>query len=115
MTPEQKRAFHDRNRETYQKRDRKRRALELSCEIIVPYSRKEIIKRDGSDCYLCGKTLTLDKITLDHVLPLTRNGNDKPENIKIACKSCNSSKSNKTLTEYKKYRGDYKRFKIINQ
>ena len=84
----------------------KRRALKLNC-LSFPYTKAEIIKRDGLNCYLCGKLLHENEVTLDHVLPLSRAGQDKPENIKISCRSCNSSKKDKTLTEFKKYRGEY--------
>jgi len=108
LSPEKKLANYQKNRETYRKRDCRRRALKLNCQIIVPYTKTEIIKKDGLICYLCGKTLLTNEVSLDHVLPLSRGENDKPENIKIACKSCNSSKGAKTLTEFKKWRGDYR-------
>jgi len=98
------------NKEQCRERGTKRRALKLSCEIIVPYKKADIVKRDGEKCYLCGKTPKV--IHLDHILPISRGGSDKPENIKIACKKCNLSKQNKFLTEFKKWRGDYQRFQV---
>ncbi|HEX8637935.1 MAG TPA: HNH endonuclease [Pyrinomonadaceae bacterium] len=73
----------------------------------MPFKKADIIKRDGLNCYLCGKLLTYATATIEHVIPLFRGGDHKPENAKIACQSCNSKKGTKTLTEYKKYRGDY--------
>jgi 5-methylcytosine-specific restriction endonuclease McrA len=109
--PEKKLAEYRKNRERYRKRDSRRRAALLGCQIIVPYTKPEIIKRDGLLCYLCGNLLTEKQATLEHVQPITRGGNDKPENIKIACKSCNSSKRDKTLAEFKKWRGDYDKYR----
>lgn len=84
-----------------------RRARKKGASVIVSFSKADIIKRDGLNCYLCEKLLTEKTATIDHVLPLARGGCHKPENAKIACKKCNFSKHSKTLTEYKKYRGDY--------
>lgn len=39
------------------------------------------------------------KLCRDHVLPLARGGSDDIENIVPACRSCNSSKNAKTLTQ----------------
>lgn len=84
-----------------------RRARIKGATIIVSFTKADIVKRDGLTCYLCGKLLTINQATIDHVLPLVRGGCHKPENAKIACQKCNFSKHSKTLTEYKKYRGDY--------
>lgn len=39
--------------------------------------------------------------TRDHVLPRSRGGSNKPENIVLACHSCNSQKRAKTADEYR--------------
>lgn len=77
----------------------------------TPVSLEALIKRDGENCYLCGELLKVEDMTLEHLIPISRNGLHKMENIKIACKSCNSSKRDKCVTEFKKWRGDYDRFK----
>lgn len=89
-------------------------ARKKGSKILVSFTKKDIIKRDGLYCYLCKKLLTEKEATLDHIIPLARGGDHKPENIKVACLSCNSSKNKKTLTEYKKWRGDYDRFRAVN-
>jgi 5-methylcytosine-specific restriction endonuclease McrA len=48
-----------------------------------------IHKRDGSYCRICGSTKNL---TIDHIIPLAKNGSDDPSNLQILCKSCNSRK-----------------------
>lgn len=86
---------------------RKRNAL-----IIISFTKADIIRRDGLSCYLCDKKLTEKSAIVEHLIPLSRGGNHKPENVKISCAKCNNMKHNKTVTEYKKSRGDYDRFKI---
>jgi 5-methylcytosine-specific restriction endonuclease McrA len=58
-----------------------------------------IIERDGSACYLCHKELSEYEITLDHVIPLCRGGTHTADNLKVACRSCNSRKGRKLLSE----------------
>lgn len=73
------------------------RARTLNCPVIIPFTRMEIIKRDGLSCYLCGKILTYETATIDHVIPLSKGGFHCPNNVKIACLKCNQEKSNKCL------------------
>jgi hypothetical protein len=54
--------------------------------------RESIVERDRSTCYLCGRELGATEITLDHVIPLARGGAHTEENLRVACRSCNSRK-----------------------
>ncbi|KPQ00934.1 MAG: Restriction endonuclease [Bacteroidetes bacterium HLUCCA01] len=67
----------------------------------IPYkhivlTRKNIMKRDGNKCQYCGKTSDL---TIDHVLPRSRGGQDTWENLVTACGKCNHKKGNRTPRE----------------
>ena len=59
-------------------------------------SRGMIYKRDGHKCQYCGATKSL---TIDHVIPKSKGGDDSWENLVVACHSCNTKKSNKMLEE----------------
>lgn len=62
------------------------------------------IKRYGTlTCYLCLKPILFGKDTLDHKLPLSREGTHKYNNLAIACGSCNCRKHSKTEQEYREY------------
>lgn len=52
----------------------------------------------GGVCAYCGSSRT---VTADHVVPISRGGTNFPANIRPACKSCNSSKGSKKLSEWK--------------
>jgi len=76
--------------------------LRLGVYIRLPYkniilSRKNILRRDGHRCQFCGRgDLTL---TLDHVFPLSRGGEDTWENLVCACVNCNNRKGDRTPEE----------------
>jgi 5-methylcytosine-specific restriction endonuclease McrA len=70
--------------------------------IRVPYkkiilSRKNILRRDAHKCQYCGRSdLTL---TIDHVVPVSRGGEDTWENLVCACVQCNNKKGFSTPEE----------------
>lgn len=55
----------------------------------APGQRERIYARDGHHCVLCGAT---DDLTLDHIHPRARAGGDSDSNLRVLCRSCNSSK-----------------------
>jgi 5-methylcytosine-specific restriction endonuclease McrA len=59
-------------------------------------TRNLIMKRDGYKCLYCGAT---ENLTLDHILPSSRGGEDTWENLATCCGSCNVKKGNKTPGE----------------
>jgi 5-methylcytosine-specific restriction endonuclease McrA len=52
----------------------------------------EILKQHNYRCAYCG---TMENITKDHIIPLSKNGSDYASNIQPLCKSCNSRKNDK--------------------
>lgn len=86
-----------------EKRDHAR-ARKHNVAVIEFVDRAAIITRDNSTCYLCGQKLEPDEITFDHVIPFELGGNHTAENLKVACRPCNSAKCNKSLEEYLEHR-----------
>ncbi|MFN8509006.1 MAG: HNH endonuclease [Deinococcaceae bacterium] len=62
----------------------------------VPFSRGNVLRRDGYACQYCGKKTDL---TLDHVVPRSRGGPHTWENVVTACRSCNQRKGNRSPEE----------------
>jgi 5-methylcytosine-specific restriction endonuclease McrA len=52
-------------------------------------SRSMIYKRDNNTCQYCGAR---SKLTIDHIVPRSRGGDDSWENLVVACSSCNTKK-----------------------
>jgi 5-methylcytosine-specific restriction endonuclease McrA len=76
--------------------------IRLSHFVRVPYkkvvlTRKNIMRRDGYKCAYCGRgDLTL---TIDHIVPKARGGDDSWENLVSACTICNNRKGDRTPSE----------------
>jgi 5-methylcytosine-specific restriction endonuclease McrA len=61
-------------------------------------SRKNIIRRDNHRCQFCGASSNL---TIDHIIPKSRGGEDTWENLTTACIKCNNKKGDRILEEAK--------------
>lgn len=77
--------------------------IRLRSYIRIPYhrivlSRRNVMKRDHHECQYCGAHSDL---TLDHVIPKSRGGKDRWENLVTACNRCNVRKGNRTPSEAK--------------
>lgn len=59
-----------------------------------------LLRRFDYRCAYCGERT--EKLTRDHVVPLSRGGTHSIGNILPACWPCNSSKRASTLTEWKR-------------
>lgn len=54
--------------------------------------RDSVIARDGLTCGLCGSSVELADVHIDHVLPVSRGGSDHPQNLQVSHSRCNLSK-----------------------
>jgi 5-methylcytosine-specific restriction endonuclease McrA len=61
-------------------------------------SRKNILRRDNHRCQFCGSTSNL---TIDHIIPKSKGGEDDWENLTTACIKCNNKKGDRTPEEAK--------------
>ena len=56
--------------------------------------------RKRRPCRYCGKQLTLEQATFDHVQPLSEGGYDKRKNGAIACRECNGRKGRMSAADF---------------
>lgn len=75
----------------------RRARIEAASDPDDPVIRAWIIRRDESTCWICKKLCEAGDIHLDHVLPITRGGKHVPENIRVACTSCNQWHGNRII------------------
>lgn len=76
--------------------------VRLSRYIRVPqrrvmFSRKNVMRRDRQQCQYCGATH--GDMTVDHVIPKVRGGQETWENLVCACMPCNTKKGDRTPKE----------------
>ncbi len=63
----------------------------------VPFSKRNILIRDGFKCAYCG--IGQSKLTIDHIIPRSRGGRDEFENCVACCRQCNNRKGGNTPRE----------------
>lgn len=63
------------------------------------------VKAENDTCYFCGKRLNADSNlrTIEHLTPVNRGGLTVESNLAVACKECNSKKSDMTEAEFYMY------------
>lgn len=58
-------------------------------------------KAVDAKCAYCGVLLIYAGSSVDHILPITKGGDNRRENLCLCCRSCNCSKGNKTVEEWR--------------
>ena len=67
----------------------------------VPFSKKNVLVRDGFKCAYCGAER--QRLTIDHIIPKSKGGKADFENCVSSCKPCNNKKGNRTPREAQMY------------
>lgn len=94
---EQNREWYKNNPEKSREKYNKRRAAKLQ-NGRYKVRQKFITNLYTSPCNYCA---SITNIEMDHIIPLTRGGTHSEGNLQPLCRSCNASKGNKTMTEWK--------------
>jgi 5-methylcytosine-specific restriction endonuclease McrA len=63
----------------------------------VPFSRRNIYRRDGYVCQYCRGRPGSRELSIDHIVPKSRGGKTTWQNCVLACTDCNARKANRTL------------------
>lgn len=76
--------------------------IRLNGYIKVPYkriilTRRNILKRDNHKCVYCGRGDL--PLTIDHIIPKSKGGDDSWDNLVSACLPCNNKKGDRTPDE----------------
>jgi hypothetical protein len=64
-----------------------------------PLCNRTLFRRDNHRCLYCGQQYSRADLTRDHVLPTSRGGTNRWENVVAACKRCNWQKDDRTPEE----------------
>ncbi len=71
---------------------------------ITSKKRLKIYLKNNFKCVYCGNSPAFDpnvELTIDHIIPKIKGGNDDDDNLCTACRTCNCIKSNRTIKEMK--------------
>jgi 5-methylcytosine-specific restriction endonuclease McrA len=115
LTDEQKMAankykakWRSKNLDKCREYDRKRRTLKKA-GVSEPYSEDQVLSTYGSDCHICKKEINLlskrsvgasgwqNSLHIDHVIPISKGGEDTISNVRPSHAICNLKKSNNHL------------------
>lgn len=59
-----------------------------------------VISRDGLLCCYCNRPLTLETVTMEHIVPDSRRGTYNTTNLTVSCSEHNNQRGNKPFFEY---------------
>jgi 5-methylcytosine-specific restriction endonuclease McrA len=62
--------------------------------------RDDVFARDGYRCVYCGQVFPAELLTVDHVQPRVRGGDNSAGNVVTACGGCNVLKGHRRLSEF---------------
>lgn len=74
----------------------------LSAKKVQKVYEDNISKNGVLTCVLCNKIIVLGDDSLEHLLPVSRGGTNEYCNLGVAHKSCNYSKQDKTIEEWRR-------------
>jgi len=69
------------------------RFIQLPRRGEIPFSKKNICRRDGYTCQYCGASGS--ELTIDHVVPRSRGGRSTWGNVVCSCRPCNARKGDR--------------------
>ena len=59
--------------------------------------RQDVFMRDKYTCQICGATVKDGaKLEIDHIIPVSKGGSNKEDNLQTLCRRCNREKRNRT-------------------
>ena len=75
------------------------------------YAKNYIKVHDNEKCLYCNKRLTNKNVTVDHIVPISKGGNNTQVNMIVCCKKCNNERGDMSYKNYMKSKGlDYKKY-----
>ena len=67
---------------------------DFSFDVVL--NRRNIYARDNNECQYCGQHFPTHELSIDHVLPVSKGGRTKWDNVVCSCVLCNNRKGGKT-------------------
>lgn len=68
-------------------------------DLTPALTNRKLFVRDRMTCTYCGRICKAEHLTRDHIIPLSRKGADRWENVTSSCRTCNGVKDARTPEE----------------
>ncbi len=68
------------------------------------YAKKELLHRSSARCIYCESRMSPDNATSDHIVPISKKGNNSQVNLVVCCRNCNSDRGNMDFATYMRWR-----------
>jgi 5-methylcytosine-specific restriction endonuclease McrA len=62
--------------------------------------RDRVFERDDFRCVYCGKRFAAEELSVDHVEPRVRGGDQSTGNLVTACRACNNLKGHRRVSDF---------------
>lgn len=73
----------------------------MACIPITKQKKFLILDKTHGRCAYCGRKITLETMTLDHIVPKSKGKNNDYTNLFASCQQCNTLKGDRTIKQYK--------------
>lgn len=70
---------------------------------IPPEVKKYVFQRDKYQCRSCGKTTVETNLSIDHIIPLARGGQNDISNLQTLCFTCNQQKTDNIDPRFRRH------------
>ncbi|MDZ8078759.1 MAG: HNH endonuclease [Nostoc sp. DcaGUA01] len=70
---------------------------------IPPEVKKYVWQRDKYQCRSCGKTPLETNLSIDHIIPLARGGQNDISNLQTLCFTCNQKKTDRIDPRFRRH------------
>jgi hypothetical protein len=77
----------------------------------VGFAKEFIEQNQDARCLYCNTNLSHENATADHIIPISKGGNNTQVNLVVCCKDCNNERGNLDFNNYLSLKN--KRHKII--
>lgn len=68
-------------------------STKISRKSFSKTTRQTIYHNSNCTCQICGKPITFEEFTIDHIIPLAKGGTNEMSNLQSSCFRCNRIKS----------------------
>lgn len=96
----------NRRRRNIHTRDRKIRlmgttGLNRYRKVTKRTKRKILNGRDAGECEMCRNTFPKERLTIDHIVPVSKGGGNERSNLQMLCQPCHSEKDTQKKSQVK--------------